>query len=234
MRIIVAEYPKSGGSWLVSMLAHALSIPPRDIYIDDGYKLFDLTNHPWYKGAKSCGLTESCVIKSHELPDSPLHNFPAHYIHLIRDGRDVIVSKFFFEKEFCVKNGILPGFDMTFDDFVEKTSLEWSHYVSEWLKKPAIVCNYEDLLGDPFSVLGGLCSSLGIQVSRKILEDSVKAYTRDNFRKALNNTFKSNTFVRKGIAGDWKNHFSERHKEMVKKCAGTKLIMAGYEENNDW
>jgi hypothetical protein len=216
------------------MLARALAIPPRDIYINDGYKIFDVTTHPWYKGSESHGLTESCVIKSHELPDSPLHNFPAHYIHLVRDGRDVVVSKYFFEKEFCVNNGILPGFDMTFDDFVEKTSLEWSNYVAAWMKTSAIVCKYEDLLEDTVSALGRLCSSLGVIVSRETLEDCVKVYTRDNFRKALDNTFKHNTFVRKGISGDWKNHFSEIHKKIVKEYAGSVLSMSGYEKNSEW
>ncbi len=234
VRIVVAEFPKSGGSWLVSMLAKSLSVQARDIYVDDGFKLFDITNHPWYKGSDSYGLTESCVIKSHELPDSALHNFPAQYIHLMRDGRDVIVSKFFFEKEFCVNNGILPSFDMTFDEYVEKTSLEWGNYVAKWLKESAIICKYEDLLEDPLLTLGQLCSSVGIQVSTDLLEDCIKAYSRENFRKVLNDTFKYNTFVRKGIKGDWKNHFSERHKEVVKKNAGDVLIMAGYEENHDW
>lgn len=234
MRIVVVEYPKSGGSWLVSMLANALSVPPRDIYVDDGYKLFDITNHPWYKDATSYSLPESCVIKSHELRDSPLHNFPAQYIHLMRDGRDVVVSKFFFEKEFCVKNGILASFDMTFDEFVEKTSLEWSNYISVWMKTSAIACKYEDLLDDTVTVLDRLFSSLGQQVSGNILENCIEANTRDNFRKALGQTFKYNTFVRKGISGDWKNYFSEDNINVFKECAGKTLIQLGYEENMQW
>jgi len=38
----------------------------------------------------------------------------------MRDGRDVVVSKYFFEKEFCVKNAILKEFSIPFDDYVEK------------------------------------------------------------------------------------------------------------------
>lgn len=234
MKIVVSEFPKSGGSWLVSMLAASLEVPPRDIYVDDGYNLFDIAKHPWYEGYVSYGLPKSCVIKSHELPDSSLHNFPAQYVHLVRDGRDVIMSKFFFEKEFCVKNGILASFEMSFDEFAEKTSLEWGAYISAWMNTAAIACKYEDLLKDPVPVLDRLCVSLGINISRKMLENSVRSYSKENFRKAFDKTFKYNTFVRKGIVGDWKNYFTERHKEIVKKNAGTELIMAGYEKNYTW
>src|SRR5512135_3392679 len=99
MKIIVTEYPKSGGNWLVNLLGDILELPKRDIYVSDGFNLFDVSKHPWYENASSYELTEDCVIKSHELPDSPLLNFTARFIHLVRDGRDVVVSKYFYEKD---------------------------------------------------------------------------------------------------------------------------------------
>ncbi len=103
LRIVVAEYPKSGGTWIVSVLGDALGLPKRDIYVSDEYKSFDVRKHPWYKNAPDLVLPDACVIKSHELPNSDLHSFP---MRLVRDGRDVVVSRFFYDRDFCVANGI--------------------------------------------------------------------------------------------------------------------------------
>jgi hypothetical protein len=46
VRIVVAEHPKSGGTWVVGMLGDALSLSKRDIYVGDGFDWFDLSEHP--------------------------------------------------------------------------------------------------------------------------------------------------------------------------------------------
>jgi hypothetical protein len=234
MRILIAEYPKSGGNWLVNLLGDALSLDKRDIYINDDYTAFNVSLHPWYKGTAAFNLTESCVIKSHEFPESVLHNFPAHRVHLIRDCRDVIVSKYFFERDFCVQNGIYKEFTISFDDFVAKTAEEWAAFVRAWKSEDVVIVYYEYLLRDALAEMKSLFGKLGLRVEEAALVAAIRNNTKEAMKKSLGNAFQHNTFVRKGIEGDWKNHFSERHKEMVKKYAGTELIMAGYEKDNDW
>jgi len=85
-RIVVVEFPKSGGTWLTSLLGDALGWPKRDIYVDEHYTAFDVRKHPWYRGAQRLDLPQKCVIKSREEPGSPLHDFPARFVHLVRDG----------------------------------------------------------------------------------------------------------------------------------------------------
>jgi hypothetical protein len=136
--IIVAEYPKSGGNWLVNLIGDALKIPKRDIYMRDGWNAFDATNHPWYAGSENFDFPLSCVIKSHEKPRSTLIDFDAVYIHLIRDGRDVVVSKYFYEKDFCVKNGIINKFDFEFGEYVPMVAHEWAEFVLAWKSEGAI------------------------------------------------------------------------------------------------
>jgi hypothetical protein len=233
-RIIVTEYPKSGGSWLVSLIGDVLSLPKRDIYVSEGFNLFDLSKHFWYEDALSYNLTESCVIKSHELPDSPLHNFPAKIIHLIRDGRDVVISKYFHDKDFCVKNRIFNEFTMSFEEFLEKTAREWGTYVSAWAEKKTLTCRYEELLFDTTSTIQNILSQLEFEVPLEKVNEIIQANTKDKMRKALDKLFEYNTFIRKGIAGDWKNHFAKDHKEIFKKCAGDVLIKLGYESDNNW
>lgn len=233
-RIVVSEYPKSGGTWIVSMLGDALRLPKRDIYVGDDYRAFDVRQHPWYAGAASLGLTESCVIKSHELPNSSLLNFPAQYIHLVRDGRDVVVSKYIYDKEFCVRNGIYEQFEVSFDDYLVRVAVEWRDYVLAWLEVAPHTCQYEDFLQDPFGFLRTVLTKLGTPVPDSQIRYAVEANTKDAFRRALDKAFKYNTFVRKGTAGDWRNHFTEANKETFKEIAGDALIRFGYETNTIW
>ena len=167
LKIVVAEYPKSGGSWLSSLLAQSLGIAVRDIYVNDDFKTFDISKHPWYEGGSSYGLTDSCVIKSHEMPDSKLHKLDAHFIHMIRDGRDVVISKYFYEKDFCVKNEIIKEFNYTLDEYVEKTSKEWADYISAWEGRDVITCSYENLLQDTLKELERIFSLLNISVAER-------------------------------------------------------------------
>lgn len=59
-KIVVAEYPRSGGSWVTSMLGDALQLPKRDIYVGEDYEVFDVRKHPWYEGVSNLALTELC------------------------------------------------------------------------------------------------------------------------------------------------------------------------------
>lgn len=234
MRIIVAEFQKSGGSWLTSMLADALGVPARDLYVDNNFKAFDLKNHPWYRHSSLWNLTENCIIKSHEFADTALHSFDANVLHLIRDGRDVVVSKYFFERDFCVNNNIISSFDITFEEFIEKNSKEWSKYVIGWHNTDAMQITYEEILSDPFAAINRILQKLTLPVNNDLIINAIKANTKDNFSKKLEDTFEHNTFVRKGISGDWKNHFTEEHKRIFKECAGNTLITMGYEKNFEW
>lgn len=227
-RIIVTEYPKSGGTWLVSLLGDCLGLPKRDIYVGDGYKTFDIRNHPWYQDSDSPNLTSACVIKSHELPASPLVTFPAQYIHLVRDGRDVVVSKYFYERDFCVKNGIYASFDVSWSDYVRKTALEWNNYVLAWLDTDCQWFRYEDLLHDTFGTLTRILLAFHLSIDSEKVNEVIKMKTAEKMRKSLDKTFSSNTFIRKAVAGDWKNHFTEKDTDAFENAAGDSLRLLGY------
>ena len=233
--VVITEFPKSGGSWIVSLLGDALKLPQRDIYVRPGFDLFDLKNHPWYKGAENLDFPDRSVIKSHELPGSMLIDFQPTYIHLVRDGRDVVVSKWFFDKDFCVQNGITHSFEDSFEEYLEKTARDWANYVSTWAEQAVITIRYEEFLSDPVHCLGHVVFALGCtDISQKELESTVLKFTKEKFKASLGEVFKHNTFVRKGISGDWRNHFSKENVATFKRVAGGALLSLGYELNSDW
>ncbi len=234
LRIVVTEYPKSGGSWVTSMLGDALSLPKRDIYIGDDYKAFNIRKHPWYVGQTRLGLTESCVIKSHELPNSKLIDFPAVFLHLVRDGRDVVVSRYFYEKDFCVNNGLRHRFDVPFQKFVTQAAAEWDAYVTSWLDATRDYYKYEDFILNPFDTLKKILKLLKVDVSDSQISYAIENNTKERFKAALDATVEYNTFVRKATSGDWVNHFKAADEKAFKKIAGKTLVRLGYESSLNW
>ena len=239
-RVVVVEYPKSGGSWVVGVLADALGLPKRDIYIGDGVRTaFDLATHPWYAGAASRDVSHACVVKSHELPDSPLTRRVSQpgtaTVHLIRDGRDVTVSKYFFERDFCVRNGILPSFDLSFGAYVAKTAAEWRAFVSAWSGRANVECRYEAFLEDPVAAAMTVLDAVGRPVAVEAVRAAVAANTRERFARSLDATFAHNTFVRVGRSGDWANHFGPADRAAFARAAGELLRSLGYVDHaTDW
>lgn len=231
--IIVVEYPKSGGTWLVSLLGDLLNKPKRDVYINDSEKNF-WGNYFWYQGHENIGLVHDCVAKSHEYPGTSLHSSEATTIHLIRDGRDVIVSKYFYENEFLVKNGLKNNGIVDKYAYVKNIAEEWNRFVTEWKEVADFECRYESILAYPESVLLDICKYLNQSVNEHEIENAIKQNTKQQLAEKIGKVFKHNTFVRKGVAGDWKNFFDESMKDKFKQVAGKTLIEFGYEKDNEW
>lgn len=228
-RIVVTEYPKSGGTWVTSLLGDALTLAKRDIYVRNGYDVFDVTKHPWYVGSPSLELTESCVIKSHELPASGLLDFPAHFVHLVRDGRDVTVSRYFYERDFSVANGIQESFNTPFDDYVAAVAEAWNSYVLAWLGSTPIFYRYEDFVRDTCGTIRRVLSDIGIDAAAGSIQAAMDANTKERLSRSLDITFEHNTFVRKGVPGDWVNHFSGENLDTFRRLAGEALRQLGYQ-----
>lgn len=228
VKIVVTEYPRSGGTWLVSLIGGILGFPKRDIYVNDDFNTFDVSMHPWYADAENFDLTENCVIKSHELPNSPLIAFPAKLIHLVRDGRDVSVSKYFYESDFLLKNGFIQNFDTPIDEHIIQTGHDWQHYILAWLATDVPIYRYEDFLHDTIGTLQRLFNDINLDVSRETIVSTVQANTVSNTRYYFAPTFKHNTVVRKGIAGNWRNYLDAYRSQQFVQVAGEALERLGY------
>lgn len=233
-RIVVTEYPRSGGSWVVGMLGDALELPKRDIYVRPEGFFFDARRHPWYSGYDDLGLTPSCVIKSHELPDSRLIDFPAHYVHLIRDGRDVVVSRYHYERYFCPANGLGPPLSTPLQGYTRRVAAEWAGYVRAWQSRRPVTARYEGFLANPAAAIRDVLSALGFGPQETAIRRAVENNSLEKFRASLDGTFKHDTPVRKGIAGDWRNHFTSAEIREFKAMAGEALLELGYEKTPDW
>jgi len=228
---IVTEYPKSGGSWFSQMLADCLEIP------------FPRNELPKLK---------SCVMQGH-YKDNP---FLRNVFCILRDGRDIMVSSYYhslFRHERynsrLVEN---TRKNLIFDDYddIERNLPEflgykftgkvhpkftWTEFVDSWIDKDVAFVKYEDLLKDAAGELyGSVLKVTGQSLDKTKLAKISEKYSFENLAKRKPGQENKRSFLRKGIAGDWKNHFSREAREIFNHYAGATLIKLGYEEDSSW
>jgi hypothetical protein len=96
---------------------------------------------------------------------------------------------------------------------------------------------YEDLLERPEEEVKRLFEFLGVDTSKEVVKRCVESAS---FEALTGRERGSEDYTlgwrkhRKGIAGDWKNEFTERDKEIFKEEAGDLLVELGYEKDHNW
>ena len=165
---------------------------------------------------------------------------------LYRDPRDVVVSHAYYVTNLAENHvhhqyyrDVLPDMDARIKasilGLVDSASdfpnirLRFEPYL-EWLAKPEVMkIRFEDLIQQPKSVVAAVL---------EFIDGKGYTFRRDKEQiiagmLAMIKPSQSRTF-RKGIIGDWKNHFTAEHVDLFKQSAGDLLIDLGYEPNHDW
>lgn len=188
----------------------------------------------------------------------------AKVIHIIRDGRDVAVSAMHHrwnqaedqggaikippgqlaKRELYRKDpkalletgeGIFPNV------WLRNHAGRWNARVSKTVKDgPTLLganyteVKYEDLLERPEEEVRRLLGFLRADASEQTVRRCVGAASFEKLSDGRKRGVEAASFFRKGVAGDWKNVFTERDKQDFKAVAGDLLIELGYEEDSDW
>jgi hypothetical protein len=185
----------------------------------------------------------------------------ARVIHIIRDGRDVAVSLMHhmwnnakseggvydlepeeLEKRYAYRAGTLgPPADSLFTkERLIRIATDWRTEVGKATKDgPALLgsnyaeVRYEDLLERPVEETRRLITFLGAtnsseDVARGCTESA--GFERHTSRKRGQED--SSSRYRKGVAGDWRNVFTEEDQRTFMEVAGTLLVKLGYEEGD--
>ncbi|KAM4735463.1 sulfotransferase family 2, cytosolic sulfotransferase 3 isoform 2-T2 [Anableps anableps] len=219
-------YPKSGTIWMQEILPLVLNGGD----LTPIHTVVNWDRVPWLEETRLAKvvdkLTSPRALVTHFLysfmPPS-FHTSKAKVIYVMRNPKDVLVSSYYFHQMATFLED--PG---TFDEFMEKF-LEgrvlfgkWTDHVKSWrqaeLGDRILFITYEEMVQDlPASIRrisDFLCCNLSEEVIQKIAVhcsfQSMKANSMSNFSlvpKGYMDCDKS-PFLRKGIAGDWKNHFS--------------------------
>ncbi len=233
--LVVNEYPKSGGTWLAQMLAAATGLP------------FPTHRLP---------MMRPQILQGHYLWPAGIRDA----VVIWRDGRDVMLS-FYFQRvignEYSVLaettrirqqlgisdpsdiEGNLPRFLEYCFTTPRHPRFNWGQFVSVWAGRRSVVeTKYESLKQDAGTELARVLSKLDYPMPEaSAINDIVEQFSfrrQSQKRAQLSGHQRSNGFLRKGIVGDWKNHFSIEARQLFDHYAGTSLIALGYETNHEW
>jgi hypothetical protein len=164
----------------------------------------------------------------------------AKVIHIIRDGRDVAVSAAYHARNFGrarkqdessgAENGIFP------DSQLEKVAAEWASRVGKTVEDgPRLLggnyteVRYEALLREPKAEVRRILTFLAVDSGEKSVMRCIEAASFERLSKGRQRGEEdSSSFFRKGVAGDWKNTFTKREREVFDREAGQLLSRLGY------
>ena len=231
---IVTEYPKSGGTWLAQLISFYFDVP------------FPRNQMP---------KLESSVMHGHML-HTP---FMKNVFCLFRDGRDIVVSYYYhtlfksdkntdhlvnrtraacqFEDYNDIQTNLPAYIKYLFEE--EKKGMfhfNWKEFADSWLGQENVAyVKYEDLLEDAAEALMEPIKKIsGKEADFEKLVAAREKFSFKNQTKREAGEEDKNSFLRKGIAGDWKNHFTKEACETFDKYAGDTLVKLGYEKDNSW
>lgn len=221
---LVNEYPKSGGTWVAKMVASALDIA----YIEDAL----------------LPVFQPSVIRSHWPP----RNRPIPQVHLVRDGRDALVSFFHhrvrrLELDPATNKGHMKRFPEPLQVetireqlpmFIEiemtnpagGSSINWPDFVGRQLElvgREGIV-RYEDFLAEPVPTLSKAISVFGQDVSQTRVERAVMLHDRTSAPTSS----QASSVLRSGVSGAWQDVFSQEAEDVFMSFAKPMIEELGY------
>lgn len=247
--LFVAGLPKSGTTWLERMITsypgwHDLLIP--DVAAHElrtgGSHDYELPDDMFSRFDRMLVLTKMHSWGSaHNV--EVLRRAGVRYVVLHRDLRDVAVSNHFYVKgtPWHPEHPRYKDADLQegLRIFGERTLPAYAEWVRLWHtnRDPAMSLEfrYEDMLSDAAGVMTQIARHFGLDDS----PETVGAIVERNSFKSLSKgraagQESGQSFFRKGVSGDWRNHFTPELREQYKAVIGGFLIDYGYETDMTW
>lgn len=234
--IFIVSYPRSGNTWVRFLLANLIRYDNGEaVDFHSVHQVVPAIEVPAHR-ERLRTMSSPRLIKSHNLYDPRF----SRVIYLLRDGRDVMVSYYCYQ----TGQGYFKG---SFLEFLKKRDLRpclWHEHVESWLQDrdrcALLLIRYEDLLCQPEAELEKMSRFAGLPCEGERLRWAVSSSTFEAMRKTereKGRAFRPTQefdFVRKGIVGDWQNHFDSAHKRVFKSYANQTLLRFGYVDGEDW
>jgi len=160
--------------------------------------------------------------------------FPAaRFIHVVRDGRDCSTSAWFHNKRIDPEEQARDFASL--DEFIEPAARYWSTVVAEclaWGETQPTRCmlvRYEYLVTQPDEALRKLFHFLGVAASDDMVAQCGEAGAFDRLSGGRTAGHEDRTSLfRRGLPGDWRNHFSAEDNARYLAIAGVLSARLGY------
>ncbi|MBN3310789.1 sulfotransferase family 2, cytosolic sulfotransferase 2 [Amia ocellicauda] len=232
--ILIVTYPKSGTTWMQEMvplimsegdLTPVLTVPNWD-------------RVPWLEEHRAIVLNLedrpaprifATHFHYHMMQQSYFKNKPK-VIYVMRNPRDVFVSSYHYYgmASYLVKPGTLDEFLMKFINGKVMFG-SWFDHVKGWLNAKnqdlIMYITYEEMIWDLKESVSKLANFLGKSLSPELIGKIAEHCTFKNMKQNNMSNYSlvpqefmdqnKSAFLRKGICGDWKNHFTVAQAEWL-------------------
>ncbi|XP_069597076.1 sulfotransferase 2B1-like [Ranitomeya imitator] len=232
-------FPKSGTFWMIEIL----NLIKHKGEVVKSNTVPSYMRSPWFEAVDHAEIIKKMdsprILSSH----LPQHIFAksffeskAKIIYTMRNPRDIIVSYFQYSKIFNVCEA-LEDFEKFINEFLQGNVLygSWFEHVKGWMKMKDdsrfFFVTYEELLQDLRGCVVRICKFLGqdlddAQIDLVVKHSSFKAMKENVMSNWTQSELVDNSkgsFLRKGVAGDWKNHFTVAQSEYFDKIYKEKM-----------
>ncbi len=227
--VFIVTYPKSGTTWMQQIVKLICSGGR-----DDRKRLDESIpwrEREWKPESGFDELPSPRFFKSHTpyhmMPGGPPETSPAKYIYIARNPKDTAVSYFYHSRAYKLFNYTGP-WDHFFELFMNGKvgSGDWFDHVLIWWKHKddgnTLFLKYEDMKRDLRSAVMATAAFIGRDVSSDTVDEIVQQSQFESMKTnpTTNYLWRSHVrhpteqpFIRKGIVGDWINHFTPEQNE---------------------
>lgn len=240
--------PKSGSTWLSNMMQDIPGVfrwfpesMNRQTLKEPGFHdllLEEMRRVP-------AGYT---VSKTHTSPTprnlEVLRALGRRYVVLIRDPRDQIVSWAYFVKNreenafYEDTKGMSTEEAVTF--FIERLydemlawAVDWKSAIEEPHSDLGLLVRYEDMKADGFGVMKRVFAHYSVGLSDEKVRAIVDANTFEKTTGRAAGHGDAKSFFRKGVSGDWANHFTDAQRRRVEELDRGRMAVLGYLESDN-
>ena len=254
--VIVASYPKSGTTWLqeiVWRVTHCNEITSgrgSGVPLEFRFPMLELKSQKDLMEMASLeDLPEPRFIKTHlhyhMLPRN-VFSSGAKVLYVSRDARDVCVSSYHLARIL-----VLQMYRGTFTEFRESFMQNkvvygpYREHVKGYLDhSDTVLClTYEQMHQDRASVVRKVADFLGVSLSEEDVFNVVKLTSFEVMKENPDTNFRhweksgmipkpeGGAFMRKGIVGDWRDHFTEEESEAFMKWRNEEVLTLCIDES---
>ncbi len=226
---------KAGSQWMYGILREAFGATETPVHFE----------HQIFKNAIRPNTVYPTAYLTKEELDAAKPDWPVRYFVIIRDLRDTLVSSYFsFRNSHRAEMGWMPKYRAVLQRLNKEDGL--LYMIDVWLHQPAAIqkswiasgetyYRLEEILTDPARQVGAIFQSICDNAS----DGDVKRLLGQHSFLTLSGGRKPgqedpNSHYRKGVPGDWREHFSPKVKSRFKESFGELPRLAGYESDDNW
>uniref|UniRef100_A0A3P8UFQ2 Sulfotransferase n=1 Tax=Cynoglossus semilaevis TaxID=244447 RepID=A0A3P8UFQ2_CYNSE len=216
--VFVVTYPKSGTVWMQQILVQIMDAA----HPEQAEDLTNRTRVPWLEeqliDQPFRDRPDPRIFGSHLPPDMlpcDVQKKRVKVVYVWRNPKDVLVSAYHFAQSW-----VLLKPPTSFEEFFQQF-LDGDEYFEAREHLDIHFVQYEDMLKDLRGEVEKLCLFLGQSLTEEQMDRVVETSTFNNMKVNPKANYKdlvekerySKNTMRKGVAGDWKNHFTVAQNE---------------------